>query len=440
MATTNKTQPYGSHTTLLGLPAGVTTAEQLMKFRRREENEKFARRMKEASAGMQPGHALVFNQFAQLGKALGDKWMGNEAELTEQDKAGQVAVEQYNRFQDEAMSSPEYGKMDSQQQGFVHTESMIRALQASGQQDQALALAAQLHEQKLDYRVKMAQASKLEAEAAAEEAAAIPNAAQAAVDYHGSLYSDTERKQHRELLKSSDDMIKIGQTITDAFEKAENPADIVGNVGGMNRLAAGIGRFIEGGLSLANKLYDDNGEPTGSTVKDFIDKIPDSMVPERLRGTAAEASKYKAAIMRMVYADARLNEPGARQLSDADIENAMIRLGVDSNDPETVIGIFFDNMNDRLSGMTEQFTRIDNALSQGGHSGSLKYVYGTDVLSDIAAKQEKLGSMRGRDEKAVTTKPSPSSSPAQPTPQGGPAPLAPEDADLLRDVGIDLGY
>ena len=154
-----KKEPYGSYTTLLGMPQGISTPDQLMKFRKREEMEKFQRRMKEASAGLQPGDAMVFNQFAQLGKVLGDKWMGNTAQLTEQDQKGAFAVEAFNKFQDEATSKPGYEKLDATERSFVHQESMVKALQQSGQQDQALMMAADLAQKRLDYRVKSAQRS-----------------------------------------------------------------------------------------------------------------------------------------------------------------------------------------------------------------------------------------------------------------------------------------
>ena len=394
----NTSQPFG---TLLGLPTGVQNEGQLRQFRRREEQEKFTRSMKEASAGMEPQNAVVFNQFAQLGSMLGQKMSGGaQSPLTEQDEQGLFAMEAFNKFQAEAKQAPGYAALDATEQGFTHQESMIKALQQSGRHDEALALAGDLNQKRLDYRVKTAQASKLEAETAEESR--LPTQAERVgevVEFHSSLYGQKERQQHRELLNSSDDMVRIAADMADAYDQASEPGQITGNVGGMNRLVNTIGRSLSGGLSVAKKITTSEGGET--TLREISQSLSDDIVPEAVRGDANAASRYKAAIMQMVYADARLNEPGARQLSDADIENAMVRLGVDNNDPQAVVDVFFGNMENRMDGLEIKFREIGSTMEAVGGNEALGLIYGGDPLGTIAGRQEAIRNIRGRSQKAV---------------------------------------
>jgi hypothetical protein len=386
----------------------VSNESQLRKFRQRESAEKFARRMKEASAGMQPGQAQVYTQFAQLGNILGQKVFGAEQELSADDQQGLAATEAFNAAQDAAEAETGYANLDAVEKSFVHQQSMVTALQQSGQHDQALQLAAALHQQRLDHRLKSAQARKLEAEAATEEGTAVPTGAErasAVAEFHGDLYSATEKKQHRELIQSTDQMTRIADNMVEAFEKAGDPRDIVGTVGGMNQLVSSVGKVFSGGLramqSFAEVGEDGIGIGKGKTANEWTSSISDEMIPESIRGKAQQASAYKAAIMQMVYADARLNEPGARQLSDNDITNAMVRLGVNSNDPQTVIDVFFTNMDDRLAVTEQKFSDVASTLEPVGGAAALKTVYGRDIIGDLSQKRERISEIRSSGQKAV---------------------------------------
>lgn len=92
------------------------------------------------------------------------------------------------------------------------------------------------------------------------------------------------------------------------------------------------------------EIRDDQGNVTGSTtLKSIADQI-NIPVPTGIEAGGDAAARYKANVMRLLYADALAFESGARQLSDADIKNAAQRNGVDSGNIGTVLRTMTANM------------------------------------------------------------------------------------------------
>ena len=67
-------------------------------------------------------------------------------------------------------------------------------------------------------------------------------------------------------------------------------------------------------------------------------------IPDNIREGSVQAQRYQAAVVQMAYAKARANEPGARQLSDADFKNAIKQIGAAATDPEALRQILVDNV------------------------------------------------------------------------------------------------
>lgn len=403
----DKQQGYGS---LLGLPQGITTRDQLQQFKRKDEMEKFQRQMKESSAGMQPGDAMVFNQFATLGKALGDKWMGNKAQLSADEEQGIQTMEDFNARMETVKGGEDWAKMSAEERGFATQDQLVYAMQAKGDQEGALALAADVAKKRREHRIGMAQARKLDAEAATEEASL--NSGPDVIGTFNDLYSQKERQNMRTQAVEIDNLTGVVKELSDAMIAAERPADVAGSVGTMQSIGNNLIKTFEG-AGRTIKVFaglDDEGQGIGKGkgIQELANElIDDSWVPEKFRNNAVQANRYKAAIMQMVYADARMNEPGARQLSDADIQNSMVRLGVNSEDPAAVVQVFQNNMLRRLDVAQHEFGAISNTLSNVGGKKALERVLGRDVFTQIDASRESINSsFTAVNEKIVQNDPS----------------------------------
>ena len=104
------------------------------------------------------------------------------------------------------------------------------------------------------------------------------------------------------------------------------------NIGGV-RQADGS---YKGGKNITmNGLAKDRDSETGQALSEAMGK---------LGYTGDMANKYQSQVMELAYATARANEPGARQLSDADIANALRIIGTNATNPEAMRQIFMDNV------------------------------------------------------------------------------------------------
>jgi hypothetical protein len=104
------------------------------------------------------------------------------------------------------------------------------------------------------------------------------------------------------------------------------------------------------GLADTLSLVDNDGKVTGSLnattdagIARFLGKNKDlesellaeyNVNAERFRESGISFAEWSANVVRLAYSRARAREPGARQLSDTDVKNAMREIGANTTDPE----------------------------------------------------------------------------------------------------------
>ena len=205
-----------------------------------------------------------------------------------------------------------------------------------------------------------------------------------------------------QMLREVDMTARTIERISGVLADAENPELAVGMQGSLISGAADIVKLVTGTGKAAQMVFggvDEEGKGVGKGVNpfsdDYVDKyIPDSWLPEELNerkygvlgGLSDEAKRYKAAMMQLVFANARIQEPGGRQLSDQDIERSAAMLGGDSGDPRTMLTILAENAIDNLDSTRGVFERRAGqaAAYNLDPSSTLSRLYGT-------TGEEKLG-------------------------------------------------
>lgn len=179
------------------------------------------------------------------------------------------------------------------------------------------------------------------------------------------------------------------------IERGEDPAQIIGTTGSFVQTFNNVFNTAKSTAGfLSDVLVGDNelSPNSASFVKEFGDSI---RVPEG--ATPTEASRYKATVMRIVYMNARIQEPGARQLSDADIQRSMQSLGVNSASPQTLAATFFDNLQNASGQMNILLDSLEG-LGEGvlTREETQKAVFGTNVDQTVfRLGDEFLQSIRG---------------------------------------------
>lgn len=460
-------QGYGS---LIGLPDGIKDRAEMRRHKQRQSVSEFREKMVSASEGLPNGQDIVFQQFAEFGRMLGNKLSGGDKSgaLTPEEEKDLQTMELANKKMSELRGSAEFQKLDPTQQSFAMTDALAAASFESGEIDAYLQLTATNAQRKMDYRRSNAELEKLgiENETAQIELDATEDAAEAAHDNFikgrpqsfvrlvegnpdmssintlrrrhdgtitdldgnqvdpseymllddaakiASIYkaqgagtvSNTDRfkslftaKQRQEMdgqIRDLEKMSRISSQMSKTILNTDQPGNLTGNVGNFNRVTndllktvQGVGRTVQVFASVDPETGAGVGKGMG--LKAAAEKhIDDSWVPEEFRSDARAASQWKASIMQMVYADARLEEPGARQLSDADITNAMSRLGVNGTDPMAVLGVFYNNMQQRFDVAASDFQRYENKM---GSRAALTEVMGADPLALIEEHKKTLG-------------------------------------------------
>ena len=110
------------------------------------------------------------------------------------------------------------------------------------------------------------------------------------------------------------------------------------NVGGTWRVQIAKGTDEEIAAGKGEALY--NGPDDKNLVEEYANMIE---LPEGMDATGDAAAEYQSAIIQLAYAVARSNEPGARQLSDADFKNAIKEIGAAAASPERLRRVILAN-------------------------------------------------------------------------------------------------
>lgn len=244
-------------------------------------------------------------------------------------------------------------------------------------------------------------------------------------------YSAKERENFSVRIDNADKMAQVSRGLSEAFVDAGDPRNIVGNPGEINKFLNNTGATLRAAFGAAGRLLDANGDEftvDGDYMKSII---PDTAVPESIRGDAIESAKYRSNVMQFLYVDARLEEPGARQLSDADIKNAADRLGVNSSDPLSVVKVFGANMDNRYEALIKSFERDSSKLADLGGWAAVDHITGQEgTLEYLRGKREEV---RGYMNAAAGIEQRAESSGAA-EPGAVVRPVNPDDADLLSRI------
>jgi hypothetical protein len=90
------------------------------------------------------------------------------------------------------------------------------------------------------------------------------------------------------------------------------------------------------------------------------------IIPPNIRENDRARQEYYATLTQIVYARARANEPGARQLSDNDFKNAMMGLAGATNDPEAFRRVMYGNVMEDVRATRLAYGLMPDRLQQPG--------------------------------------------------------------------------
>lgn len=169
--------------------------------------------------------------------------------------------------------------------------------------------------------------------------------------------SSNEAKQVRQTHAGLQTQMRLANTMRDTFvaaiESGRGTVDIMGAGGKTTKFVAdfvnganAVGRQVLLWTGPDGRQVALDGSPASANryVKQNGDLFDGFDVPESVRGNLAATERYKAAVVQMAYAKARIAEPGARQLSDTDFSNALQQIGANATDPEALRQILFGDI------------------------------------------------------------------------------------------------
>jgi hypothetical protein len=216
----------------------------------------------------------------------------------------------------------------------------------------------------------------------------------------GSGTADEERQQFLSHLAFSKGMQTAIQPLQELAAKGEDPGVAIGTTGGLVRFAGNLFSTMKSASSAFNVSVgrDTNGDNVPDqffSPNQLADEYGEFIsIPESLQDNAKQAAQYRAAVMQLVYTNARVLEPGARQLSDQDIRNSMTSLGVDAADPRTLVAVLmnnFQNASERVKNSVMSIQGIGETLGVDSRDAQLS-VYGRDAMTQLNKLEENMGS------------------------------------------------
>lgn len=168
-----------------------------------------------------------------------------------------------------------------------------------------------------------------------------------------------------------DKQIKITNRVMDIFDEATGEGRDINFTGGAGRGLAGMRRMADniqstvrelGGTYRAQLGKDKDAsmntwlkKPENKSIRKDIDK----QVKEFAKETGKSADEVRALTLELAYATARANEPGARQLSDADISYALQMVGGNLTSPENMRDVFAGNLTRSIEAYNARREGID---------------------------------------------------------------------------------
>lgn len=189
---------------------------------------------------------------------------------------------------------------------------------------------------KVDVFAQRALRQKMEATAAqARGAVRMKRQLEESIDATGQVtIMDGSGRIGSAIVKTIDVAVGVAAQVEAAFaEEGVKANDILTTGTGVGKNLSSRGsamQYANKNLSSLDSFAKDNG------VWDLI--------PENIRQNDRARQEYYATLTQIVYARARANEPGARQLSDNDFKNAMMGLAGATNDPEAFRRVMYGNV------------------------------------------------------------------------------------------------
>lgn len=161
--------------------------------------------------------------------------------------------------------------------------------------------------------------------------------------------------------------MKAGLQMKSALQEAITSDGKVNIMDGAGALTTGTVKVLDGLRAIASQIggavdvIDENGRSQGRLdsgpaasryAKDNFDELDSrlsELTPANIRGNARAREKFYSALIQMTYAQARAQEPGARQLSDADFKNALAGLAGSTSDPESLREVLMGSIDRNFS-------------------------------------------------------------------------------------------
>jgi hypothetical protein len=182
--------------------------------------------------------------------------------------------------------------------------------------------------------------------------------------------SDREQKEIRDQVGAVGAMARGAVAMREALAESaqlgagvnimDGTGKITGAANKVLEIASGVARSIGATLDVQDADGQSQGilsqAPTAAKYvsRNFkeLDESLFDLVPSHLRKSEVARAKYYSALTRITYAQARSNEPGARQLSDEDFRRSLVQMAGNASDPEAFRQVMQGNMNEAVDALT----------------------------------------------------------------------------------------
>lgn len=199
------------------------------------------------------------------------------------------------------------------------------------------------------------------------------------------------RKQRTAVIRQMDAAVKMKRALMDAAAAGDGTINILGGAG---KGLSFVSRIVDG-LSAVGRVMEQDWIDKGKQVQPVAIKDGDfagrdltnkgsaaeyaqanrseldsvmrangvwDILPEHVRQQASAREQYYAVLTQMAYAQARTNEEGARQFSDADFKNAMAQLAGNTSDPETFRKVIFGNVESNITNFISNLNGLPSSV------------------------------------------------------------------------------
>jgi hypothetical protein len=198
------------------------------------------------------------------------------------------------------------------------------------------------------------------------------------------------RMQMDALDTQSDVMNSIADMFVEMDEAGRHPGEFLATAGQVTEFVTNVASQATNlgatwNVQIAKGTLDDIYQGTGETMYNgpgdpaLVEEYGSLVrLPEGMNAAGDAAAEYRSSIIQLAYAVARSNEPGARQLSDADFRHAMKEIGAAAGDPNRLRRVI-------LANFARKTRAVSNSYKQTGEIGQ------AFALTDEQAKEQVYG-------------------------------------------------